>query len=380
VIVKLNSRANSTRNSKGQYCMGHGRASPAMVWALSLVTLVLLGCGGSNSPAPSPTPTIDPNSLTAVAGTGREGSSGDGGPATNAELRFPEGVTVDPAGNLFIADWGNHRIRRVEASTGIITTVAGTVRKGYSGDGGPAIRAELRFPFGVAVDNAGNIFIADSANYVIRRVDLGSGIITTVAGTGDRGFRGDGGPAARAQLGGPQGLAVDESGNLFIADRDNSRVRRVDAATGVIATVAGTGTAGFSGDGGPAISAQLSFPAGVAVDLAGNLFIADTDNDRIRRVDAQTRIMTTLAGPTASVEIQSPHGVAVDRAGNLYIVSRNNHLVRRIDAQTGVITTIVGPPDMEPSVKEPHSVAVSGDGHLFIADTDNHRVLRVVIR
>lgn len=359
--------------------MGHGRASQATVWTLSLVTLVLLGCGGSNSPTPGPIPTIDPNRLTAVAGTGREGSRGDGSPATSAELRFPRGVAVDREGNLFIADWGNHRVRRVEAGTGIITTVAGAIRKGYTGDGGPATRAELRFPFGVAVDGAGNLFISDSANYVIRRVDLTSGIITTVAGTGDRGFRGDGGLAIRAQLAGPQGLAVDQSGNLFIADRDNNRVRRVDAATGIIATVAGTGTVGFSGDGGPATSARLAFPGGVAVDSAGNLFIADTDNDRIRRVDAQTSVITTVAGPEASAEIQSPQGVAVDSAGNLYIASRNNHSVRRIDAQTGAITPLAGP-DTEPSVKGPHSMAVSADGYLFIADTDHHRILRVGVR
>jgi sugar lactone lactonase YvrE len=321
----------------------------------------------------------DPDALTVVVGTGREGFSGDGGRATVAELRFPRGVAVDPGGNLFIADWGNHRVRRVDAETGVITTVAGTVRKGFSGDGGPATSAELRFPFGVAVDGAGNLFIADSGNHRIRRVDAGTGIITTVAGTGDRGFQGDGGSATRAQLAGPQGLVVDGTGNLFIADRDNSRVRRVDAATGVITTVAGTSVFGFSGDGGPATNAQIMSPGGVAVDRTGNLFIADTGNDRIRRVDWKTGVITTVAEPTVISAIQDPQGVAVDGAGNLYIANLGNHLIRRVDAVTGSTTTVAGP-DAPGGLKSPHSVAVSPDGFLFIADTDSHRILRVGIR
>ncbi len=228
-----------------------------------------------------------------MAGDGIFGFSGDGDPATSASLRDPFGVALDGAGNLFIADRFNQRIRRVDAATGIITTVAGDGPTGigaggFSGDGGPATSASLNSPFGVAVDGAGNLFIADTLNNRIRKVDT-SGIITTVAGNGSFGFSGDGGPATSASLHEPFGVALDGSGNLFIADRFNQRIRRVDAATGIITTVAGDGptgigAGGFSGDGGPATSASLSFPFGVALDGSGNLFIADFSNSRIRKV------------------------------------------------------------------------------------------------
>ena len=223
------------------------------------------------------------------------GFSGDGGPAEQARLWNPSGVAVDGSGNLFIADQDNQRIRRVDR-TGTITTVAGTGRRGFSGDGGPAEQAQLAFPSGVAVDGVGNLFIADRFNQRIRKVDR-TGTITTVAGTGEEGFSGDGGPAEQARLASPFGVAVDGAGNLFIADFGNHRIRRVDRA-GTITTVAGTGERGFSGDGGPAEQAQLASPFGVAVDGAGNLFIADTDNDRIRK-------LTPMTGPVAPVSTES---------------------------------------------------------------------------
>src|SRR5437870_3340162 len=198
--------------------------------------------------------------LTVVAGSGTFGFSGDGGPATAAELSGPLGIAVDSSGNLFIADAGNERIRRVDATTGIITTVAGNGTAGFSGDGGPAIGAGLFRPAGIAVDSSGNLFIGDSVNDRIRRVNATTGIITTVAGNGMVGFSGDGGPATSAELFVPTGVAVDSSGNLFIADTENARIRRVDATTGIITTVAGNGSFGFSGDGGPATSGELILP------------------------------------------------------------------------------------------------------------------------
>ena len=292
--------------------------------------------------------------ITTVAGTGVSGYGGDGGPATAAALSSPCGVAADAAGNLFIADYGNNRVRRVDAATGVITTVAGTGVSGYGGDGGPATSAALLDPTGVAVDGAGNLFIADYAQQPHpaggrghrgdhhrgrqRQLGLRRGrrpgrrralnfpqqVAVDAAGqpvrrghgqppgpAGGRGHRpssrrwpgpawtGTAGTAARPRpppcL--PQGLAVDAAGNLFIADQGNSRIRRVDAATGVITTVAGTGTAGYGGDGGPATDAALvSGAGGVALDAAGNLFIADGGNNRVRRVDAATGIFTTVAG------------------------------------------------------------------------------------
>ena len=230
----------------------------------------------------------------------------------------PNDVAVDGAGNVFIADEGNDRIRKVD-SAGIITTVAGTGRTGFSGDGGPAVNARLSRPSGVAVDGAGDLFFADSGNNRIRKVDV-SGTISTVAGTGEGifggGFSGDGGPAVNAQLQGPRGVAVDGAGNVFIADSDNYRIRKVDSA-GVITTVAGTGEFGFSGDGGPASQAQLSIPEGVAVDGAGNVFIADSGNARIRKLTPMTGPVTTVpvipgGSGSFSISATTPYSLTVE--------------------------------------------------------------------
>ncbi len=232
-----------------------------------------------------------------VAGPGN--FSGDDGAATAAWLRAPAGVALDGSGNLYIADRDNRRIRKVDAA-GNITTVAGTGQCCYNGDGGAATEARLRNPYDVALDTAGNLYIADRNNQRIRKVDASSGVITTVAGDGTAGFGGDGGPAAEAQLRNPQGVALDAAGNLYIADRNNHCIRKVDAA-GVITTVAGDGTAGYSGDGGPATAAQLRNPRGVAVDGSGNLYIADLDNHCIRKVDAAGVIATVAGNGTAGL-------------------------------------------------------------------------------
>jgi streptogramin lyase len=346
------------------------------------------------------TPPLAPyHIITSIAGNGVRDFSGDGGPATGASLYDPTGVAVDSAGNVFVADFNNQRIRRVDATTGIITTVAGNGVPDFIGDGGLATDASLRYPNGVAVDGAGNLFIADWGNERIRRVDAVTGIISTVAGTGIPGVGGDGGLATGASLNSPTGAAVDGSGNLFIADYGNQRIRRVDAVTGIITTVAGIGVQGFAGDGGLATDASLSNPTGVAVDGAGNVFVADTANQRIRRVDAVTGIITTRSGtgiqgfsgdggPAASAGLNNPTGVAVDGAGNLFIADFGNQRIRRVDAVTNIIRTRAGNglqgfggdggPSGNASLNLPEGVAVDRFGRLLIADTNNHRIRLVV--
>ncbi len=338
---------------------------------------------------------VDPlGNLTQVAGTGAGGFTGDGGPAASASLSFPSDVAVDAQGNLFIADSHNQRVRRVDATTGIITTVAGSGQRGYSGDGGPATSASFDFPDAVAVDARGNLFIWDNDNHRIRRVDVVTGIVTTVAGNGTYGYSGDGGPATSASIF-ATGVAVDSQGNLFISDPFNERVRRIDAVTGIITTVAGNGTFGYSGDGGPATSASLEHPYDVAVDAQDNLLIADTYHQRIRRVDAVTQIITTVAGngqrgysgdggPATSASLAGPLSVAVDGLGSLFIADSGNSRIRRVDAVTGIISTVAGGGNGGDGVAatsailaSPFGVAPDSSGNVFIVERGNSRIRRV---
>jgi uncharacterized protein (TIGR03437 family) len=375
--------------------------------------------------------------ITTVAGNGTRGFSGDGGAATSAQLAYPQSVAVDSAGNLYIADTSNSRIRKV--SNGVIATMAGNGGFGFSGDGGPAISAQLNGPVCVALDSAGNLYIADQLNQRIRKVSNGvittvagggssigdngpattaqfmpagvavdsannlyiadsyynrirkvtNGVIVTVAGNGTQGYSGDNGLATSAQLNDPAGIAVDSAGSLYIADFANNCIRKV--TNGVITTVAGNGTRGFSGDGGPAASAELNLPAGVAVDSAGNLYIADSA--RIRKVT--NGVITTIAGngiwgfsgdngPAASAQV-SDYGIALDSAGNLYIADGSTHRVRKI--LNGVITTVAGDgvpgfsgdngPATSAQLASPSGVAVDSAGNLYIADEGNNRIRKV---
>jgi sugar lactone lactonase YvrE len=328
--------------------------------------------------------------VTRVAGNSRRGYSGDGGLATSAQLNYPIGVAVDGAGNMFFADALNFRIRKVSQS-GIITTVAGSGTQGYSGDDGPATSAQLGYPQGVALDAAGNLFIADSANGRVRKVSP-SGIIITVAGNNAPGSSGDGAPATSAQVS-PAGVVVDRAGNLFISDPFNARVRMV-SSRGIITTVAGNGTRGISGDGGPATSAQLYAPQGVAVDEAGNLFIADSGNGRLRKV-SPSGIITTVAGggknvpgdggPAISAQFDAS-GVAVDRAGNLFLSDLGYQSIRKVSPD-GIITKVAGNgrstfygtfsgdggPAVSAQLAYPTGVAVDAAGNLFIAESGRIR-------
>jgi uncharacterized protein (TIGR03437 family) len=342
--------------------------------------------------------------MTIVAGNGTWGYSGDGGPATNAEFANPSGVAVDGEGNLFITDRVSYRVRKVSANGGV-TTVAGNgtghffadcsaswYRAADGGDG-PARSAQLAYPLGVAVGRDGSVFIADTTGHQVRKVSA-DGTITTLAGTGTCGFSGDGGSATKAQLNWPTAVTVDGSGNVYIGDFSNQRIRKVSAG-GIISTVAGTGVAGFSGDGGPATDARLRLDCdntvcgGIAVDSRGNLFIADTGNNRIRRISPDGTIATVAGtgvmgfagdgGPAVNAQISIPRGLAVDAGDNLYIAEDGG--IRKV-APDGTITTIAGGPlpypvrgpsgDDGPATKArlgwPVGVAADRAGNLFIAD------------
>ena len=285
-----------------------------------------------------------------IAGNGIAGEGGDGGPATVAELNEPIGLSVDAAGNVFIADLGNNEIREVVKATGIITTVAGNGTAGYSGDGGLATAAELDELRDVAVNAAGDLFITDSLNNVVREVVKSSGIIITYAGTGKAGDTGDGGRATSAQLSFPVGVAVDAAGDLFIADYGNDAIREVFHSSGLITTVAGNGTAGYSGDGGPATAARLNGPGGVGLDAAGNLFIADVKNDVVREVVAATGDVVTFAGngtlgysgdggPATLAQLDGPYRIAVDPSGDVFLNDGLNNVIREV---TPGVTVTVG--------------------------------------
>jgi uncharacterized protein (TIGR03437 family) len=292
---------------------------------------------------------VSPNGIiTTVAGNGTFGFSGDGGPATSAELNDPTGLAVDAAGNLYIADSNNNRIREVSPS-GIITTVAGNGTAGYSGDGGPATSAQLNVSMGLAADAAGNLYIADYTDNRVRKVSPG-GTITTVSGNGVAGFSGDGGLANNAQLHGPHGLAVDAAGNLYIVDTGNNRIRAVSPSS-IITTIAGNGTFEVIGDGGLATNAQLAAPSGVAKDAAGNLYIADSGNNRVREV-TPSGIISTFAGngtagffgdggPAVNAQLSDAHGLTLDAAGNLYFADSGNNRVRKVTS-SGIISTVAG--------------------------------------
>jgi hypothetical protein len=336
------------------------------------------------------------------AGTQNWDYLGDGGPPTIASMISPSGTTVDSAGNVFIADIGSNVVRKVAADTGIITTVAGNGTRGYSGDGGPAASAQLSSPISVAVDSAGNLYIADESNRVIRKVAAGTGIITTFAGSTSATGLGEGGPATSAFLGFPTSVTADSVGNIYVVT-DFSRVRKVVAATGIITTVAGTGTPGYSGDGGLATNAQINQPYGTAVDSAGNLYIADTLNNVIRKVAANTGIITTVVGMytlqyrgqpgyagdgglATSAFLNQPYGVAVDSTGNLFIADTVTNVIREVTASDGIINTIAGTPfrcaalggDAGPALGaglcNPKSISVDRSGNLFVAEQGSYRV------
>jgi sugar lactone lactonase YvrE len=389
-----------------------------------------------------------------VAGTGDSGWSGDGAVALTACLNEPKSLTLDTEGNLFIADSENHVVRKIDRKTNCIRTVAGrfqgidsgakpvspvpvaegvdgdpfaesgtvnshafthqtdlsgTVRyvatgavpaKRFSGDGGPADQALLNFPTAVVVDRAGHLYIADTLNHRVRRVDAATGVITTVAGLGQPRCSGDGKLAVDAGLNEPAALAVSDGGVLYIADQNNNRVRAVDLTTGMIYTVAGTGTAAYNGDDVAATETGLAGPSGLALASDGTLFIADSFNGRIRAVDPVTGLIRTVVGDGGEYRYQGPDeppssslsrpsGIALDEQGNLFFTDSDNHLVRRWDRITGRIERIAGVgvahyggdegAALDASLSYPFGVVMDRAGHLLVADTFNHRIREVAL-
>lgn len=339
---------------------------------------------------------VAPNGvITTVAGNGNLAYAGDGGQALNASIESggAGGLAVDNAGNIYFTETRHHRIRRI-APNGIVTTYAGNGQPGFAGDGGSALQASLNQPEGLAVDGAGNLYVADTRNHRIRRISV-SGMITTIAGTGQAMFGGDDGQAIRASLAGPIGVSLGPANEIYIADFGNQRIR-VIGADGNIRTIAGSGRQGFGGDGGPALQASLSFPYSAAADSAGNIHIADANNNRIRRVNAQRIIATSGGngqhrfsgdgGQSVAAAIGLPNGLAADGAGNFYVSDANNHRVRKVDANLN-ITTIAGTGATGASgdgglatlatLTVPGGLTTDAAGNLFIADTGNARVRRV---
>lgn len=333
--------------------------------------------------------------ITTIGGVGTSSFSGDGGLALSAELAQPVSVVRDGSGNVYIADQGNHRIRKITSSTGIISTIAGTSTSGYSGDGGAATSAQLNYPAGIAIDGSGNIYFADQGNQRIRKINSSTGIISTIAGTGTAGFSGDGGSASSAQINNPAAVAVDGSGNVYISDQYNQRIRKITLSTGNISTIAGTGTYSYTGDGGAATSATFQNPAGIEIDASGNLYIADLFNHVVRKITASTGVISTVAGSgtagysgdggsATSANLNYPTDIALDDSGHLYISVQYSHRIRKVSVLTGTISTVIGTGTAGYSgdgglatsaqVNYPTGITSDGGGNLYVADRENHRI------
>jgi len=367
------------------------------------VSLVLLAwCSQAQS---IPSYLIDTLAGSGPANVNTGSFGGDGGQARNALLNLPTGVALDSVGDLYFCDW-NARIRKVDAHTGLITTVAGTGVWGFSGDGGPATRAQLGGPGRIAIDSAGNIYFADPYNSRVRKIAAATGVMTTVAGNGTQYDRGDSGLAVQVGIGGPSGIAVDAAGNLYISNGAD-RVRKV-SPDGRISTLAGSGGSQNSGDGGPAAQAQVDQPSGLAVDSHGNVYIAARGEHRIRVVNAATGLITTIAGsstgtltPIMGVTVyqggyggdgglaiqallNDPEDVAIDDAGNIYIADTMNFRVRKIDTGTGIIHTIAGTGvrgfsgdgagAATAQVTDPAALVIDPSGRIYFADLFNQRI------
>jgi len=329
-----------------------------------------------------------------VAGIGVSGASGDGGAAIAAKVGNPYGLTLGPDGALYVCGIDTHRVRRIELDTGRISTVAGTGIKGYSGDGGPATKANLNEPYEVRFDRAGNMYFVEMKNAIVRRVDANSGIIETIAGTGQAGFSGDGGAAKHATFNNPHSIALDGKGSMFVADISNNRIRRVDLKSGKISTFAGTGEKERTPDGAPIKGTPLNGPRALSFDKDGDMFLALREGNAVYKLDMKKGRFEHIAGtgekgydghggPAKSAKLSGPKGIEVGPDNAVYIADTESHTIRRIDLKSGIISTVAGDgtrhdgPDGDPAgcgLARPHGIYVDSKGTLYIGDSENHRV------
>ncbi|HTB06637.1 MAG TPA: hypothetical protein VK806_06740, partial [Bacteroidia bacterium] len=332
-----------------------------------------------------------------VAGNGNFGYYGDGGKADTAEIGGGQAVAVDGSGNIYIAEYGNSLVRKITKSSGIINTIVGVYQSGsggYSGDTGPATLAEINSPTGIAVDNSGNIFIADQGNNRIRRVDGITGIITTYAGNGTAGYSGNGGLATSAEINRPYQMTFDAAGNLYFVDAVNATVQKIDKTTGIITTIAGNGIQNFYGDSGKADTAEFIAPCGIAIDKSNNIFIADQSNNRIRRIDGVTNIITTIGGDGnagyidgVASEFNSPTNLSVDSIGNLYITDMSNSVIRKIYASSDSTVTFSGSGSAyyygnhvmasTASMNNPTGIALDVEGDIIFSDYNDYKIREI---
>lgn len=358
--------------------------SPRRLNALVLLALIAPAAAAATHPSWR---------IESVAGNGRQGFGGDGGPAKSATLDNPFGVIRGPDGALWFCEYTGQRIRRI-ARDGTISTLAGTGAKGYSGDGGPALQATFNLPHEIRFDARGNLFVVDMANHAIRRIDLKTGVITTLAGDGQPGYSGDGGPALKARFRQPHSIQFDRAGHLYVCDIGNHVIRRIDAATGIISTFAGTGKPGDTPDGAPIAGTPLRGPRSLDFDREGNLWLATREGNQVFRLDPLRGTIHHVAGtgkkgftghggPARDATLSGPKGIAVDADGNVWLADTESHSVRMIDRRTGRLELIAGTgekgdgpdgPALACRLARLHGIFADSDGGIYIGDSEAHRI------
>lgn len=328
-----------------------------------------------------------------IAGTGKQGFSGDGGPATKAELDNPFGIVRGPDGAHYYCEYTGQRIRRI-AKDGVITTIAGTGAVGFTGDGGPALKGTFSKPHELRFDAAGDLFIVDMVNHAIRKIDMKSGVLTTIAGTGQPGYSGDGGPAVKAQFKQPHSIQFGPEGDLYVCDIGNHVIRRIDMKSGTISTFAGTGQPGPTPDGSPIKGTPLKGPRSLDFDKEGNLWLATREGNQVFKIDLKSETIHHIAGtgksgftghggPAKEATLSGPKGISVDAEGNIWLADCESHSIRMVDMKTGKIELIAGTglkgdgADGDPlkcEMGRPHGVYADADGGIYIGDSEAHKI------